>query len=373
MVWANSRFEREVYARSGVPAEKISLVPHGVRTDVFTPEGPQYPLPLHPKTQKRPFRFLYVGGTVDRKGPDLLLEAYLRAFTAEDNVCLVIKDACAKTFYRDQNLGQMFRDMEADATAPHIVYLDEDLTEEELASLYRACDCVVLAYRGEGFGLSPLEGMACGLPVIVTGGGPTDDYMDKTMGIRLPSRKIPRVPVGTVVGPDSGPWEFEPDMDALVAALRQMRDNPEQARAMGARAREHVVSGWDWNRSVELLCERLEMRVAPKPQGPSAPATLWSEPAPRADRTPPEEIEITVCIIARQEAKRIRPCLESIAPLCRMRSSSWIPGPPIETLGDRSRLRRSCLRLSLEQQFCRCPQSESDVGPWQVDFLDGCR
>ena len=33
---------------------------------------------------------------------------------------------------------------------------------DTLAALYRACTCVVLPYRGEGFGLPPLEGMACG-------------------------------------------------------------------------------------------------------------------------------------------------------------------------------------------------------------------
>ena len=48
--------------------------------------------------------------------------------------------------------------------------LDDELDDDEVAALYRACDVLVHPYRGEGFAMPVLEAMACGLPVITTGG-----------------------------------------------------------------------------------------------------------------------------------------------------------------------------------------------------------
>ena len=52
-------------------------------------------------------------------------------------------------------------------SAPEVLYLTDDLSEQEMARLYRSCHCLVHPYRGEGFGLPVAEAAACGLPVIV--------------------------------------------------------------------------------------------------------------------------------------------------------------------------------------------------------------
>src|SRR5437660_6525680 len=62
-VWAYSRFVRDVYVRSGVPAEKVRVVPLGFNPAVFTREGPHHPLPT-----EKSLRFLFVGGALERKG-----------------------------------------------------------------------------------------------------------------------------------------------------------------------------------------------------------------------------------------------------------------------------------------------------------------
>ena len=48
------------------------------------------------------FRLLFVGGTIHRKGIDLLLTAFARAFRPSDGVGLVIKEMGSKSFYRGQ-------------------------------------------------------------------------------------------------------------------------------------------------------------------------------------------------------------------------------------------------------------------------------
>ena len=315
-VWAYSRFVRDVYARSGVPAEKVRIVPLGVRTDVFTPDGPRYALPPG-RNDFAPFRFLFVGGTITRKGADLLLQAYRLAFTPQDNVCLVVKDMGTRTFYQGQHLGAAFQQMQADARMPRVIYMEHNLAEASLASLYRACDCVVLPYRGEGFGLAPLEGMACGLPAIVTSGGPTDDYLDDTLALRVPHHRL--VQRGAYKGPNAfpvDPWDLEPDMEGLVEALRWAYAHADQMRERGRTAREYVARGWTWDRAVDVARERLHTLLPPVKDQQAFVAVPW--PAAPVKRTTSKKtvkpVELSLCMIARNEGARLEECLRSIAP-----------------------------------------------------------
>lgn len=284
-VWAYSRAVRDIYVRSGVPAEKVRVVPLGVRTEVFRPKGRKYALPT-----EKGLRFLFVGGAIHRKGADLLLEAYRRAFTAADDVSLVIKDMGGTTFYQGESQVETIRRLQLDPEAPEIIYLEEDLSEARLASLYRSCHCVVLPYRGEGFGLTPLEGMACGLPAIVTAGGSTDDYLDDSMALRVPARR--RRYDGALPWPCVGePWMLEPELDALVAAFRWVRDHPEETRGRGAAAREQVLAGWSWERPVAIVRERLLQVAAPSPASSIPAARAW---LPSRDDSPGDAIASAV-------------------------------------------------------------------------------
>jgi glycosyltransferase involved in cell wall biosynthesis len=263
-IWAYSRFVRDAWVRSGIAAEKVRLVPLGFNPRIFTPEGPVHPLAAAHTVApsgappRRRTRFLFIGGTLERKGADLLLDAYRRAFSASDDVSLVVRDLGGRSFYAGENLAGAFRKASADRSGPEVVYLDRDLSDAELASLYRACTCVVLPYRGEGFALPPLEGMACGLPAIVTAGGPTDDYVDDAAGLRLPFRRRPAARRSYwPFTPTGHPQQLEPDREALVAALRWVYEHPDETRGRGEAARERVRDSWTWERCAARARERL--------------------------------------------------------------------------------------------------------------------
>ena len=142
------------------------------------------------------FRFLFVGGTIYRKGIDLLLAAFARAFRPSDGVGLVIKDMGTQSFYRGQTAEAAVAELRERGYP--VEYIDRALDERELAGLYAACDCLVHPYRGEGFALPVVEAMACGLPAIVTGAGPALDYAAEATAFLVPARRarIPRVPRG---------------------------------------------------------------------------------------------------------------------------------------------------------------------------------
>ena len=314
-VWVPSRWVRDSYVRSGVPAEKVKVVPNGVRQESFASEGPCLPLP----TQKS-FRFLFVGGTVRRKGPDLLLEAYLRAFTRQDDVCLVVKDMGTRTFYQSEHYGDVFRRVQADPRAPEVIYLEDDMSESELAALYRACSCLVLPYRGEGFALPPLEAMACGLATIVTSGGATDDFLDDRMALRVPHHRVTRR--GAFTDPDAlplDPWELEPDRKALMDALRWAYERPQETRRRGEAARAYVTQGWTWEHAASKARVHLQELITPQRSKNSSAAVLWKEPPQSAAKTGKrpnrkKTLELSFCMIARNEEARIAYCLQGVAP-----------------------------------------------------------
>jgi glycosyltransferase involved in cell wall biosynthesis len=66
-----------------------------------------------------------------------------------------------------------------------------------MASLYHSADCYVSPYLAEGFNLPALEAAACGLPIICTAGGPTDDFTTDAFAWRIRSRQTPLVEAGT--------------------------------------------------------------------------------------------------------------------------------------------------------------------------------
>jgi glycosyltransferase involved in cell wall biosynthesis len=252
-VWVPSQIVRRFYVESGADPGRVHVVPNGVNADVFKP-GMPYPL----ETAKR-FRFLFLGGTIRRKGLDVLLRAYHRAFTANDDVSLVIKDMGASDVYRGQGMGQRLREMQQPGDAPHIVYLDRDFSDIEIVQLYNACDCLVHPYRGEGFALTVLEAMACARPVIVTSGGATDDFVDDDTGFRIPSSRVVfgnRSISGRKTASDL--WLLEPDQDALRETLIGVFDNREGACEAGRRARQKIEKGWTWGHAAEKAVARME-------------------------------------------------------------------------------------------------------------------
>ncbi len=282
-VWVPSRYVRQVYVDSGVSAEKVHVVPNGFDPARFNPAASPFML----ATRKK-FKFLFVGGTIHRKGPDLLLQAFLDRFTAQDDVCLVIKDFGGQSVYAGQTFEQQIAAARSRPNAPEILHLTDELTAEQMAGLYTACDCLVHPYRGEGFGLPVLEAMACGRPVIVTAGGATDDFVTDECGWKIPA--VRRQFGGTVGGMKlSKPgWFLEVDVPALAERMAWVTTHPDEARTRGAAAARWAKSQWTWDHAADIARVRAQAIAA-------RTASEAKTPAPRTDRTQAKPIELPAC------------------------------------------------------------------------------
>ncbi|QEH37741.1 SPBc2 prophage-derived glycosyltransferase SunS [Aquisphaera giovannonii] len=259
-VWAYSRSVRDAYLRAGMPHGRVHVIPLGVDPEAFRPGVEPLPLPPGPR-----FRFLFVGGTIFRKGIDVLLDAFPRAFGPEDGVGLVIKDMGVGTFYRGQTAGDKVAALRERGYP--VEYLTRDLAGPELAGLYAACDCLVHPFRGEGFALPVAEAMACGLPVIATAAGPVTDYADDATAYLIPARRCEfsenRVGEFETI---ARPWLHEPDRDALVDLLRRVAADPQAARRKGAAASERIRGRFTWSHTAEAVERRLRALASLEPR-----------------------------------------------------------------------------------------------------------
>jgi glycosyltransferase involved in cell wall biosynthesis len=250
-IWVPTTWVKDCYAESGIPADKIAVVPNGVDTDMFSPEGPSLPL-----ANDRSVRLLFVGGTIDRKGFDLLLDAYLATFGRGDDVCLVVKPFGADGAYRDSNMDARIRAAIGDPANPAVELVERRLSRAEMAMLYRACDVVVHPYRGEGFGLPVAEAMACGLPALITGYGACLDFCDATTGWLIDAcRAGVRLPA-VEPGP-AGFWWAQPDPWHLQELMREAVSSADERRRLGEAARRRIAGSFTWEHAAEQARKRL--------------------------------------------------------------------------------------------------------------------
>ena len=252
-LWVPSRFVRDVFVRAGVCAHRVAVIPNGVDTKVFTPEGRI----LRPQGARK-FAFLFVGGPIRRKGVDLLLEAYKAAFDPGEDVSLILAISGAAGAYQHNSLLPQIERAANDSSFPHLQPLLDFLDDATLASLYRGCDAFVLPYRGEGFGMALLEAMACGKPAITTALGPSKDFCssETTYLVAAHEEEVPEdpPPLGPLTG--SFTW-FEPNFAELVRTLRHVYERRDEAAQRGRAAGRYVHQEFSWTRVTSLYAERI--------------------------------------------------------------------------------------------------------------------
>ncbi len=154
-----SQWAREICIdnRINIP---INVVPLGVDSTIFSPAR----LSRSGKTV-----FINVGKKELRKGHDVILKCFNRAFTEDDNVELwmVWGNRILDNSYPAES--KAWTDMyENSKLGKKIVLHEWQNSQRDIANLFNRADCGLFPSCAEGFNLDLLEAMACGLPVITT-------------------------------------------------------------------------------------------------------------------------------------------------------------------------------------------------------------
>ena len=194
-----------------------TVILHGVDTAVFRPAEDRAALRRDLGLDADAVLVGCFGRVRAQKGVDLLVEAAIRVFPRHPRAALVFTGRITPD-------NRAFADdLMARATAAGIgdrVRFLGEIPWDEVVRHYQALDLFAAPARWEGFGLTPLEAMACGVPVIASRAGAYETL-------------IRDGETGTLVPRD--------DAHALEAALdRWLSDDAGRARA-GEAARRHVV------------------------------------------------------------------------------------------------------------------------------------
>jgi len=215
-VVATNSSEVSDLASLGVHRSSIRVVPWGVDTDLFTPEGPVA------KRNGRP-RLLTVADLTQRKPLETLFRALTKVPGAE---LLVVGGPEEAKLPKDDNYVKLAKFAAALGIADRVIFTGE-VEYAAMPPLLRSADLVISTCQYAPSGTTSLQAMACGTPVIAPPvGGHIDAVVDGTTGIIIP-----------------------PDRPALLAQrIRQLLAHPMLIEAYGVAAADRARSRYSWER-----------------------------------------------------------------------------------------------------------------------------
>jgi glycosyltransferase involved in cell wall biosynthesis len=200
----------------GVHRSAIRMVPWGVDTDLFTPEGPVARRNGRPR--------LLTAADLSELEP---VEALLRALTRVPGAELLVVGGPAEAELPGHDGYVRLAKLAARLGLADRVIFTGKVEYAAMPALLRSADLVVCTCQYEPCGTTSLQAMACGTPVIAPPvGAHLDAVVDGTTGVLVP-----------------------PDRPALLAQrIRQLLAHPMMIEAYGVAAADRARSRYSWDR-----------------------------------------------------------------------------------------------------------------------------
>lgn len=215
-----SKFCQDVFKRSGVDS---TVVPLGYDARVFT--YIDRPVPV---ANNEPFTFIHYDSFNLRKGFREVYQAFTEEFTKADNVRLIlktIKEAPPIPILKSEH--------------PQIDVVRGSLDAQELHKLLGTAHCMVYPSRGEGFGITPLEAMATGIPAIVPNAHGISEYFNANYMLEVAVEgKCPAL-IGRFKGQNVGDMVVC-SVEDLRKQMRYAYNNQAEMKELGRSASEYA-------------------------------------------------------------------------------------------------------------------------------------
>ena len=297
LLFTLSEMCKERWVSAGVPEEKVVVISLGVDPVVFNPQGRKHDLETvkwHGEgIDENTFIFMLSGYLQHRKGVPEALSAYLNEFSDNDNVALLIKNCSDAAWGKDvRPLVNRLLSARGDG-APTVGYLDQRLSDWEFASLLRRADCLVNTHHMEGFGLIPLQAMACGTLIAVTDYHGPKAYANSENAILIPIKgeteaREKGVPPGVL-------WaDFE--VEAVQESLRTAFSGKVTAKLV--KQAQIDSQSFTWKRTAHQIMEAVQENVSAVKYRP----TRWAK----------KNLEVSIVAPVRGGVPLLRRMIETI-------------------------------------------------------------
>jgi glycosyltransferase involved in cell wall biosynthesis len=237
LVLVPSKWCQEVFAKAGVRTE---VVPLGYDDKIFTYRN----RPIKRDTRED-FIFLHYNAFNLRKGFLEVFKAFAKAFDPSEPVKLYLKTTVTNPYERFPFISPQ--------KDPKVIVDNTLMTEAQLADLCGSADAFLFPSRGEGFGMTPLEAMATGLPTIVPNAHGISEYFNSDYMYEVKIKEMGPAIYSRYKGMDVGGMPIS-DVDHLASQMRYIYEHQEEAAEKGRLAAEYVTQ-WTYRNTALRLKE----------------------------------------------------------------------------------------------------------------------
>ncbi len=213
-----------------------TIIHHGIDTDRFAPvENDDARRALRARLGLPEGRLIGCFGRIrHQKGTDVFVDAMIATAVRHGDVTGIVLGRATDAHRRFE------RDLRARVAAAGLserIRFCGEVPVDAVADWYRALDLFVAPQRWEGFGLTPLEAMACGVPVLATRAGAFEELLVDGQTGRLVERD---------------------DTPGMVDALGSALCDPRVLAEWSIAARAHVLDRFSLDREAEALIDIYE-------------------------------------------------------------------------------------------------------------------
>jgi len=226
VITVSDSLRSEVIGHFKVPEWKVVAIPNGIDIYVFKRNVDRNRVRARYGVEPNDKLILTVGRLVPQKGFHFLIQAIPKVLMKHPNVKLVIVgDGWMRSQLEDliRGLGLMGK-----------VITTGFISDSELIDLYLSADVLVVPSLYEPFGMVALEGMAAGLPVIVSSVG----------GLRQ-----------IVEHDKTGVWVYPGDINSIAWGIDYVLSNPDHARMLANNAKRKAKEVFSWDAVAERTIE----------------------------------------------------------------------------------------------------------------------
>ncbi|MBI3038231.1 glycosyltransferase [bacterium] len=257
-VFVSSTTHRKRLIEFLVPEGNIHLLPRRVNQSFF----PGKPAHSEFLPGSKSFSFLTVTSPLRRKGLDLILRAYLEEFSAKEPVRLVIKlthlPKKKKQFsYEISDLGNRLGAL--NNLFPPVVIISDTVEDSKMGGLFSSCQVFVNANRSFHTGLTVLEALASGIPVIAPSKMFEIFGFNEEIGYIVQTRKAPATP-GFLYSGSPATYVEESDIASLRKRMREAFAKPEETKRKGFLASQFSSRSQNWDEFANKIIELAKNR-----------------------------------------------------------------------------------------------------------------
>ncbi len=230
--WLIGRMDRVIATSSksaGFLEVENTIIHHGIDTALFSPAADKREIRRRLGLPETSVLVGCFGRVRFQKGNDLFVEAMLRLLPDRPDVVAVMMGGVTEENRKfADNLAAR---AQSAGLGERILFLPEE-KNWDISPWFKALDLYIAPQRWEGFGLTPLEAMACGVPVVATRAGAFEDL---------------------VADGETGRLVDIEDIDALTHATAELLDDP----AMRAQWSENAVRHAEENFRIEIEADAI--------------------------------------------------------------------------------------------------------------------